>query len=642
MPSPHSVYDQAVQDVIADARRRANDPNVPAAQRPTPSPADWRDLPIYFLLLDRFDSTTARPAEPWNQKCGVRQGGTFAGVRSRLPYLQALGVGAVWLSPVVRNSAGGWLMTYHGYAAQDFLAVDERWASDGTRATAEQELKALVDDAHARGMFVILDMVLNHTGTVFFYDRGGSVTSRFSDRELLDRSRDGGDLPGIVWTNGFGQPVSAWRDALQPGQAAHPDDAILPVELRDSFLFRRRGAKVTDSLSEFPQLGFVPGDFDIMRQIVFEYVAADGDARRVHGRYPVLSLLLRAYQYLVARFDLDGMRVDTVKYVDPKFIQRFGTAMDEFACSIGKKNFFIFGEVWDDNTNIARFVGRNGQSEPGGGFGIDAALDFPLADGIRDVCTGLFDGRKGVNALRDIFDDRRNQQEELISSHGDASSFFVTFVDNHDRHQRIRHPRSPDAEVRLCLGLLFTLPGIPCVYYGTEQDLSGAVAGDGKPTLDAFESVREALWGKFQPAPPAPFAQAAWPQDGDTFRMLQALADLRSTSAALRYGRWYFRQVSGDGASFDWSMDRGGIIAFSRINSDEEVLVVATPNPFAGWTGWVEVDPDLSPPGAQWRVAFSTLAKGGGSGVTTFSSNPVRRAVKISLASNELVVLART
>jgi hypothetical protein len=69
-----------------------------------------------------------------------------------------------------------------------------------------------------------------------------------------------------------------------------------------------------------------------------------------------------------------------VKYIDPKFIQRFGTAMNEFAYSLGKKNFFVFGEVADNNANIAAFVGRNGPAgadAPDGGLGIDAALDFP-------------------------------------------------------------------------------------------------------------------------------------------------------------------------------------------------------------------------------------------------------------------------
>src|SRR5262249_59589613 len=139
----------------------------------------------------------------------------------------------------------------------------------------------------------------------------------------------------------------------------------------------------TDDLSAYPWLGFVPGDFGNMRQLCMEFRADDADAgRRRLGTFPVLSLMLRAYQYLVARYDFDGLRIDTVKYIHPKSIQRFGPAMNEFGYSLGKKNFFVFGEVADNNKNIASFVGRNGVpdvSDVDGGVGIDAPPQLPAA-----------------------------------------------------------------------------------------------------------------------------------------------------------------------------------------------------------------------------------------------------------------------
>ena len=614
MPSPRSIEDALVAATIQDARRRAglSDAALAAAneRRPFRSPEDWRDLPIYFLMLDRFSNSARLPAIRWDAHQEARQGGTFAGVTERLPYLAQLGTRALWITPPVRNSAASALMTYHGYSAQDFLAIDERWATDGTRDTAETELATLVKTAHDVGIHVILDIVLNHAGSVFAYNRGGGD---FFDQDLLNKSAGGGDLPSIMWKDGFGNAHPEWPDALPAGAATGPDDAVYPLDLRDSFFFRRRGSKADgDNLSQYPWLGFVPGDFGNMRQLCMEFKADDADAsRRRLGAFPVLSLVLKAYQYLVARYDFDGLRIDTVKYIDPKFIQRFGTAMNEFAYSIGKKNFFIYGEVADNNANIASFVGRNGVpgvSDVDGGFGIDAALDFPVDQTIRGIATGPLESRQGVFAIRDVFDERRREQEQLISTHGDASEYFVTFVDNHDRHQRIRHPLSPDAEVRLCLALPLLLPGIPCLYYGDEQDLKGTSKSDGSPDLDSFESVREALWGKFQGAAFAP--GTAWPTDGGTFLMLQALLGLRARLGPLRYGRHYFRQVSGDGASFGWSMEQGGVLAFSRIHADEEVVVVCVPNPFRGFTGHVEIDPDLRPralPGT-WSSAPSATA----------------------------------
>jgi alpha amylase-like protein len=93
--------------------------------------------------------------------------------------------------------------------------------------------------------------------------------------------------------------------------------------------------------------------------------------------FPVRNALIRSYQYLIAKFDVDGFRIDTLKYIEPEFAQSFGNSMREFALSIGKKNFFTFGEVYDNEEQIARFIGRQ-VTEQGDLVGVDAALDFPL------------------------------------------------------------------------------------------------------------------------------------------------------------------------------------------------------------------------------------------------------------------------
>src|SRR5512142_461513 len=176
----------ALQQAQSAALRRATK-NVSVNSRqvslpfPFPSPGDWRDCWIYFVLLDRFANDSAPPRGTWNQVFSRRQGGTFACVRSQLAYLADLGARAIWLSPVLKNSRPNFDYNYHGYATQDFVNVDERFASDGTRATAERELADRVDAAHARGLFVILDVVLNHAGRVFDYQVDGAVASMFAD-----------------------------------------------------------------------------------------------------------------------------------------------------------------------------------------------------------------------------------------------------------------------------------------------------------------------------------------------------------------------------------------------------------------------------------------------------------------------------
>ena len=140
--------------------------------------------------MDRFNNPTAAPRQPpWDGVHGGFQGGTLQGIQAQLDYLQQLGVGALWLSPVLKNCQyqDG---TYHGYGIQDFLAIDPRFASDPDQARAtptlvEGEFRELIDQAHARGMYVILDIVLNHTGDVFEYQGIGSIADWLAARKLI-------------------------------------------------------------------------------------------------------------------------------------------------------------------------------------------------------------------------------------------------------------------------------------------------------------------------------------------------------------------------------------------------------------------------------------------------------------------------
>lgn len=601
---------------------------------PFPSPGDWRDCWIYFLMIDRFSNPTAPPRSTWNQAFSHRQGGTFSGVQSQLGYLADLGAQAIWLSPVLKNSRPDFNYDYHGYATQDFLNVDERFASDGTRATAERELSALIDEAHARGMSVIVDIVLNHAARVFDYELPSGVTSTFSDPGVLNGPL--GSEPPIQWLNGFGFPRSDWRNQLPDPSTLSADDAVWPADLQDYLFFRRRGAKVTDAPGPG---GFVPGDFGDMRQLVAEYdasVPGQEALRASYGVMPVLGILIRAYQYLIAKYDIDAYRIDTVKYVLPEAVRSFGNAMREFGLSVGKKNFFTFGEVYDNEETIANFVGR--RTEGGDGFGIDAALDFPLFYKLPLVAKAM----AGVELIRQVFDDRKAAEAGQLSSHGEAGRYFVSFVDNHDQHQRIQHPSTPVDQVTLALAVLFSLQGIPCLYYGTEQGLSGTVAPDGTPDLNTNESVREALWGK----------PAAFDKSNSKYKIIKALASLRANELPLCYGRLYFREISGNGTDFGHSSGIGGVIAFSRVLVDREVLVVANTHPSQDFRGSVIVDRDLNATPRTMKVAFSNR---GNTGIGTVqqiaaarfftaqgvSSGPAT-ALPVVLSASEVQILTPT
>ncbi|MFN2224490.1 MAG: alpha-amylase family glycosyl hydrolase [Candidatus Promineifilaceae bacterium] len=592
-----AVLRQAQQAAASGGSRMAMvDGQQTSVPYPFPSPADWRDCWIYFLMVDRFNnpdadprSTTADPPLAWDGRYDFRQGGTFKGIQEQLGYIHSLGARAIWLSPVLKNPKADWAWNYHGYGAQDFLAVDEHFGSDGTRETAEQELAELVAEAHARGIYVILDIVINHAGRVFDYLRGGDAVMSFADPGVMDGPF--GNEPAILWLDRDGHSRWEWLDAQGDQADFGADDAVWPAELQRPAFFRRRGSKLTDEPG--PE-GFVRGDFDVLRQLVVEYdagVPGQEEIRADLGTKPVLSVIIRAYQYLIAKYDFDGFRIDTVKYVAPAAVQTFGNAIREFALSIGKRNFFTFGEIYDDEHTIAAFVGRNGGNTEG--FGIDAALDFPLFFQLP----GVAKGQLGVEAIGRVYEERKRAEQELLSSHGEAGRYFVTFLDSHDQKNRFNHPQTPDEQVTLGLAILFTLHGIPCLYYGTEQGLEGTKDRWGQPDLGSLESVREALWGK----------AGAFDQDHPLFRQIKEIAQLRAVEPALRYGRLYFRQVSGNGHDFGHSTGRGGMLAYSRILSEQEAVIVANTSYDQHFGGWVLVDRHINKDGRRLSVAYSNL-----------------------------------
>ena len=172
----------------------------------TPSPAAWEDQVLYFLLLDRFSDgqekdgyrdNADRPVETgttplyqpgdsgrvdydtWLSAGNGWQGGTLAGLKSKLGYLRRLGITALWVSPIFRQVA--FEPSYHGYGIQNFLDVDPHF---GTRT----EFRDFVQAAHEQGIYVILDIIAHHTGNVFTYDADRHPTHDPASGQCVQRS----------------------------------------------------------------------------------------------------------------------------------------------------------------------------------------------------------------------------------------------------------------------------------------------------------------------------------------------------------------------------------------------------------------------------------------------------------------------
>ncbi len=518
----------------------------PAAQL-HPSPEDWRDQFLYFLLVDRFDNgIEGIPPYSPGVNNGVSdpatrsqfQGGTLKGVTRRLDYIRDLGCTTVWLSPILKNRGDG-DTSYHGYGIQDFLEVDPRF---GTLA----DLQELTREAHRRGMYVVLDIVFNHTGDVWAYPN---------------------DNHYYYW-RGQTFPFGHWREA-NPAPDLQREDGVWPVELQNPEAFRRHGQIRNWSDGREAR----HGDFLTLKELNL-------------SRPEVLDTLIKIYKYWISVSDVDGFRIDTVKHMEDSAVAIFCNAIREYAHTVGKHRFFLFGEIVDGDATIQRYLGRNSRIEGSDERfpSLDAALDFPLYFMLEEVVKGFGDPAW----LRNRYDAFRKK----YSDHGDAGRYFVTFVDNHDQmaraYRRFMHGNPYPQQAVLAIGYLLTALGVPCVYYGTEQGF------DGGGSDDAY--VRECMfggsWGGFGTAGCHFFN----PQH-EIYRAIAAIAAVRRGQPALRYGRLYFREISGNGRDFGHPTSGDCILAYSRILDTQEVLVALNLSN-ATRSDCITVDRSLSAPGS--------------------------------------------
>jgi glycosidase len=559
------------------------DVSLPRRQEYYPSPVDWRDELLYFLLVDRFsdgletsrkllnrnDLWAARPdiaEKPWSWQLWATsgsarwQGGNLKGVSSKLGYLKNLGVTALWLSPVFRQREHE--DSYHGYGVQDFLEVDSRFGS-------RKDLVELVAAAHKEGLRIILDIIFNHSGCNWLY-ADGTPGGIYEAGYTTGRHQFG------AWRNGIGQPA----EAIENGP-----DGVWPGELQDKECYTRAGSgnleagDISDPRAEHKRSDFLSlRDFDL---------DAPG----------LLNDLAKCYKYWIALTDCDGFRIDTLKHVSFEQGRNFCGTIKEFAANLGKENFFLVGEIAGGDYTADRYfeaLDRN----------LNAALDIGE---MRQVLGGVAKGLTHPGAYFQGFN-----SNVVFGSHRNLGNQHVSVLDDHDHvfGEKIRFSAEAASEAQVAAGValqLFTL-GIPCIYYGTEQAFAGPEDAERKWLPDWKKSdryLREAMFGPEHPHLPGtssltaqndsslpgfgPFGTAGYhcfDPKFPVFRKIAAMAALRHAFPALRHGRQYLRQMALPEkglSSFDFygagyevagqKMD-GQIVAWSRILDDEEVLCV--------------------------------------------------------------------
>lgn len=546
------------------------------------SPADWRDQVLYLILIDRFsdgredrrrlytpedegNALLKDGGAAWRAAGNQWQGGNLKGVMSKLDYLKNLGITTLWLSPVFRQRAD-WtdldpsfsFVTYHGYGIQNFLDVDPHF---GTR----EDLRELVRMAHQKGMYVILDIVHNHTGNNWYYQG----------------YEDYANLRKFPYFRQEGYGFGGWRTREGKGfdgAIVGEEDAVWPVELQNVEFYSRKGAiRNWDTDPEYRD-----GDF-------FECKDLN------HNNWQVIDSLIKIYRFWLSYTDCDGFRIDAVKHVGLDSSRVFCNAIREYAELIGKKNFLLLGEVAGSEHVALQYL------QDATTHGLNAILDIngpPRA--IEKVV-------KGFANPWDLFQYYTRQSNLPLSSHREMGRYHVTILDDHD--QVWRYPE--DGKARFCAdnphveqvvpatGFQLTSLGIPAIYYGTEQGFDGK---GGPPYADRW--IRECMFGG---------AFGARRTEGvhffDTksaiYRKIAKLNAIRAQEPALRYGRQYFRPISYDGRDFRWPQPKE-LLVWSRILAGEEIVVALNTDVDRPQRLWALVESELHVKGARMEYIYVT------------------------------------
>ena len=408
---------------------------------------DWRDEVIYFLMIDRFDdgdpgNDDQRTGEYDPADAAKYSGGDLRGVTRRIDYIRQLGATTVWITPPVANqwwNTKGHFSGYHGYWAEDFSKVDAHYGTLG-------DYRALADALHGAGMYLVQDIVVNHTANFFAYD--GAWTARDPAAHfVLDADSRGRTHPS--------QPPFDRNDARDPAQRAQaiyhwtPDIA----------------------------------DFNDRHQVLDFQLAGLDD---LNTENPVVRRALRAtYGQWIRDVGVDGVRVDTAFHVPAGFFADFlhardpaAPGIDDVARATGRDAFLAFGEGFGTDKAYGDVQAHKLDAYMRTPGGLPSMINYPLYGSLGDVFAR---GRPTAELGYRIRD--------MMVVHADPWR-MPTFIDNHDVDRFLAG--GSEAALRQALLAMLTLPGIPTIYYGTEQGFTAQRAamfahGNGAGGRDHFD-----------------------------------------------------------------------------------------------------------------------------------------------------------
>lgn len=382
---------------------------------------DFRDSTIYFLFTDRFvdgdSSNNYETSETWGGTHGY-QGGDFKGIIENLDYIKGMGFNTLWITPIIDNPEYRYYSSdttknqesgYHGYWGKDFTKVDEHLESRNVK------YKDLVESVHNNNMKLIVDVVLNHASPAYYFRDCPPETCGCDDYPLQ---------LGEVWEN---------------GKKIH-DHGPYPTDPKcDKDNWFHHNCVITDYTNQYQ-----------VENCDLEYLA-DFNTENPN----VVKWLYDTYTYWQS-YGVDGFRLDALKHIprEPFWINFANLMLSK------NPNFFMFGEVFN--------------GDPGGDYSPTyytyksdgtcsniGMLDFPLYFKIQEVFV-----YKGPYSSINWVLDRDDWYCKDKKTGKKWSQYLVTFIDNHD----VPRFKGDQTDLMDALNLLFTIRGIPSLYFGTEVE----------------------------------------------------------------------------------------------------------------------------------------------------------------------------
>lgn len=488
---------------------------------------DFRDETIYFVMTTRFYD--GDPSNNWQCWDNVERNqgdpawrGDFKGLIEKLDYIKALGFTAVWITPVVTNASG---YDYHGYHAFNFSEVDKRYESQ------DVNFQDVIDAAHARGMKIILDIVLNHTGNFgeenlckLFTRDWSKNQATIDDCMVPFTEKDGGKLP----------------------------DNYLSLPGAEQYSSRLINMKNTDGVNHdshnyWHHVGNNWNWDDYSRW----YGQIAGDCVDLNTENPYVSnYLVKCYGKFI-EMGVDGFRIDTSGHIsrltfNNAFIPRFKELAEKYKDKRNGGDFFMYGEVCARERNV---VYRNHENCSPFFYTWKETKDYPwdcsetswnnivVMEGEKGDHTNIisqdqqgvdYNGDKSLPNSQNAFlngnayhtpDHSRYSGFSVIDfpmhwnfrtaaeafgvKYGDKyyndATYNVMYVDSHDyapdgapESERFNQPQNVWAEN---LSLMFTFRGIPCIYYGSEIEFRKGSVIDKGPNIALSETGRAYFGG---------------------------------------------------------------------------------------------------------------------------------------------------